>query len=299
MRTFRWLFGAFLVMTLLAMALQFLRRPVAPHPFFDNFDAYPLVIGHADDTGQGLWPGNTLLFLEGTADLGIDMLEMDVQMTRDGQLVLMHDDTVDRTTNGTGRVADLTLAEIQALEVAVNWTPDDGQTYPYRGAGLRAPALAEVFERFPDYPMTIEIKGADPAVGPQLCALIRAYDKTDTVLVPSFSATAIEAFRAACPEVATAANGDEVRAFVVLDFVFLANLLTLDYEAFQVPEESDGIPVVIESFVRNAHGRGLQVHVWTINDPDDMQRLISLGVDGIMTDRPDVLLEMLGRGEGG
>lgn len=295
MKILRWLFIIFLVITLFGIALQFFPRPVPPHPFFDTFDTYPLVMGHADDTGQGFWPGNTMLYLAGSADLGVDVLEMDIHMTQDGHLVLMHDDTVDRTTSGEGAVADLTLDEIKALEVGVNWTQDDGATYPYRGAGLQVPALAEVFERFPDYPMIIEIKPEDPAVAEALCRLIQSYNMTNNVIIPAYHDTTIQAFRTACPAVATAASSSEVRAFVALNFVFLANLLPLNYEAFQVPEESDGIPIVIESFVRTAHRRGLQVHVWTINDTDDMQRLTNLGVDGIMTDRPDRLFDVLER----
>lgn len=270
-------------------------EPIPYHPIFDNFSDYPLVIGHADDSGSGLWPGNTMIYLEGTAEIGVDMLEMDVNMTKDGHIVLMHDTTVDRTTNGSGRIPDLTLEEIQALEVGVNWSQDDGETYPYRGQGLQVPTLEAVFQRFPDYPMTIEIKQTELDMTGPLCDLIHEYGMEDKVIIPSFSDEVIQNFREACPEVATAPASGEVRQFVILNFAFLADVLQPDYQVFQVPVESGGITVITDSFIRAAHNRNLQVQVWTINDTAEMQRLIDIGVDGIMTDRPDLLLQLLGR----
>jgi glycerophosphoryl diester phosphodiesterase len=179
--------------------------------------------------------------------------------------------------------------------VGVNWSQDGGQTFPYRGQSLQVSTLEEVFQRFPDYPMVIEIKQEEPDMTGPMCDLIREYGMEENVIIPSFSDATIQAFRAACPEVATAPAGNEVRSFVLLNFAFLSDLLKPDYQAFQVPVESGGITVITPRFIRAAHNRNLQVHVWTINDPAEMQRLIDLGVDGIMTDRPDVLLELLGR----
>jgi glycerophosphoryl diester phosphodiesterase len=207
----------------------------------------------------------------------------------------MHDDTVDRTTDGRGRISELTLAEIKALEVGGNWSSDDGKSFPYRGEGLQVPTLEEVFLRFPDYPMNIEIKQEEPSMVQPFCQLLREHNMQEKVIVPSFSDLAMQEFRAACPEVATAGSSSEVRNFVLLNFIFLSNLLSPAYEAFQVPLTSSGIPVVIPSFINAAHDRNLQVHVWTINDPQEMENLINMDVDGIMTDRPDHLFEILGR----
>ena len=293
MKRSTWLLVLIIVVVLLAALL--VRRPAAAHPWFTQFENYPLVMAHADDTGQGLWPGNTMVYLEGIADLGVDVLEMDAHMTADGHVVLMHDNMVDRTTNGTGLVSDMTLEEIRALEVGDNWSSDGGETYPYAGAGLQVPTVEEVFQRFPGYPMVIEIKQEEPSMAGAFCELIREYGMSNKVLVPSFSDRAIGEFRETCPEVATAASSGEVRSFVIANFLLATNVLEPAYNAFQVPEDSDGIPIVIPHFVDSAQDHNLQVHVWTINDPDDMQRLVDMGVDGIMTDRPDILLEMLGR----
>ncbi len=290
-----WRFTGLILLVLLLLFVLLRRRAIPRHPWFDQFDRYPLVIAHADDSGQGLWPGNTMRFLEGVAGLGVDVLEMDVHMSKDGHVVLMHDDRVDRTTDGSNLVSDLTLEEIKALEVGGNWSQDGGATYPYRGQGLQVPTIEEVFQRFPDYAMVIEIKQESPSMAAPFCAIIRRYDMGEKVLVPSFSDQAMTEFRAACPEVATAASSGEVRKFVIANFLLATNLLNPAYQAFQVPEMRGRIPVVIPHFVNSAQDHNLQVHIWTINEKADMRRFLEMGVDGIMTDRPDVLLELVGR----
>ncbi len=276
---------------------RFIAQPAPPHPFFNNFTAsdYPLVIAHADDSGTSPWPGDTMLFLENAAALGVDMLEMNTNMTADGVIVLLHDTSVDDTTDGAGLISDLTWDEISQLDAAYDWTDDDGATYSYRGQGLRVPTLESVFQKFPYIPLIVEIKQESPSMAQPLCDLIRAYGMENMVIVPSFSDVAITEFRAACPEVATAGSSDEIKQFVYLNFGFLANPLPPAYLAMQVPVESGGIPVITRSLVAHAHRRNLQIHAWTINDPAEMRRLIDLGVDGLMTDRPDLLLELLGR----
>lgn len=272
-----------------------LAQPAMTPTFYSHFDRYPLVIAHADDTGRSVAPGNTLLFLDRVAALGVDVLEMDVHMTADGHIVLLHDATVDRTSTGSGPVSHFTLAELQALEVGGNWTADDGVTYPYRGQGLTVPTLDAVFERFPAYPTNIEIKAEDPAIAPVLCDTIRAHGMTDWVLVVSSRDGALDAFREICPEVATGAHRGDVTRFVFLNFVWSAGIISPPYRAFQVPEVSGGIPVVTPAFVRAAHRANVQVHIWTINDPDEMQRFLDMGVDGIMTDKPEALMALIGR----
>ncbi len=281
-----------LIMVVLLAIFVFPTRRQEQHPYFANFDTYPLVIAHADDTGQGLWPGNTMPFFRGSKELGVDVLEFDVHMSKDGHLVVMHDETVDRTTNGSGKISDLTLQEIKSLEVAGDWSPDDGQTTPYKGQKLRVPTLAEVFYLFPDSVMNIEIKQAEPSMARALCEMIHSFDMSQKVLVPSFSDEAIAEFRSYCPEVATASGARETRSFVIANFALLSKFIPIEFEAFQVPESSSSIPVVIPHFINGAHKRNVQVHIWTVNDADDMQRFMELGVDGIMTDRPDLLLEI-------
>jgi glycerophosphoryl diester phosphodiesterase len=267
--------------------------PAPDHPFFDQFsaDQYPLVIAHA---GSELYPTDTMYALEKYAAMGVDILEMDVHMTADGEIILIHDDTLDRTTDGTGDVRQMTLAEIQAYDAGYYWTKDD-QTYPFRGMGITVPTLRQVFETFPEFAMIIEIKQDTPSMAAPLCDLIHQYNMQVKVIIPSFSHAALQEFRQTCPEVATAASEDEVRDFVIRGFLLMAGTITPQYQALQVPESRDGIPIVTRLFLWFAHNRNVQVHIWTINEAEDMQRFIDKGLDGIMTDRTDTLLEILGR----
>ncbi len=265
------------------------------HPWSAQFSDHqrPLVIAHADDSGTSPWPGDTHLFLENAANMGVDVLEMNIHMSADGEIVLMHDETVDDTTNGTGLIKEMKFVDLQKLDAAYDWTQDGGRTYPFRGQGVRIPSLSSVFERYPGYPMIIEIKQTAPPVGPRLCELIRSYSAESNAIVAAFSDSAVQEFRAACPEVATAAASGETRRYVILSMLFLVNPIAPPFQAFQVPLESGGITVVKTSFINTAHRQNIEIHPWTINDPLEMRRLIDLGVDGIMTDRPDLLMAIL------
>lgn len=254
----------------------------------------PLVIAHQG--GDGVWPGDTMYAFEQAFSIGVDVLEMDAHITKDGRIVLMHDEEVDRTTDGTGLIEDLTLEEIKQLDAAYGWSIDEGVTFPFRGQGIQVPALDELFEAFPQMRYVIEIKLTRNPIDNPLCDLVRRYSMQDKVLVASFHDEAMQSFRAACPEVATSASRGEVTAFVLLGKVFLSGLIVPDYEAIQPPydpEDSMNIPIMTERFIREAHAKNIAVEPWTVNDPELMRLYIEWGVDGIITDRPDLMLEVL------
>jgi len=251
----------------------------------------PLVIAHQG--GEEIWPSNTMLAYENAVALGVDVLEMDVHSTADGVLVLIHDATVDRTTDGEGRVNKMTLAEIKQLDAGDYWTDDDGATYPFRGQGVTIPTLEEVFTAFPNMRMNIEIKQIEPFIGAPFCEMIRTFEMEDKVLVASFHKEAMKDFRKACPEVATSTYEEEVIALYVWKTLLLEGVHSPKATAVQVPEYRSNIHILTPRFVQAAHNRNLDVHVWTVNDPADMQRFIDMGIDGIITDRPDLLLELL------
>ena len=285
-----------LVLILLLVAiyaiLALLAKPVPDHPFFDPDDGV-LVIAHRG--GRRLWPENTLYAYQKAAELNVDLIEMDLHSTQDGVLVMMHDDTVDRTTNGTGAIQDFTLSELKQLDAGYQWTDDQGASYPYRGQGVVVPTMAEVFTALPNARLNIEIKQVEPSIVQPFCELIREYGMVERVLIASFDQGTIDHFRQVCPEVATTAGEDEVRVLYGMSYVYLGNLYSPASQAAQVPEYSGSIHVLIPLFVRAAQGRNLDVHVWTVNELEDMQRMLDLGVDGIITDYPDRLLELLGR----
>lgn len=275
------------------IVLRLISKPAPDHPYYSADLNYPLVIAHQG--GDGVWPGESMLAFQNAVDLGVDVLEMDLHITSDGALVLMHDETVDRTTDGTGEIESMPLAEIKQLDAAYDWSPDDGATFPYRGQGIQVATLEEVFTAFPEMRMTIEIKKTNSSMAKPFCDLIRAYDMQEKVLVASFHDERLKEFRAECPEVATSSAKDETTVFVLMTKAFLGGFYSPAFYSLQVPEESGGITVMTPAFVKAAHARNLAIEPWTINDAETMRKFIEWGVDGIITDRPDIMMEVLGR----
>jgi glycerophosphoryl diester phosphodiesterase len=268
-------------------------RPAPPHPWFAARpgDHAPLVFAHQG--GENLRPSNTMVAFQHAVDLGADVLDTDMHMTRDGALVLMHDETVDRTTDGAGAIRDLTLAELKRLDAGYRFSTDGGRTFPYRGQGSAVPTLEELFRAFPDKRLGVEIKQTPPEVAVPFCALIRRYHMQDRVLVSSFRQANMDAFRKECPEVATSATEDEARLFFILSTLGLSAAYSPSYQSLQVPEYSGRIQVLTPRFVAAAHSRGLAVQPWTIDEEADLRRILGLGVDGINTNYPDRLLALV------
>ena len=286
--------GVILLLSLLSLLLIGFFVPDAPSKNYYDKVSRPLVIAHQG--GDGIWPGDTLYAFEKAVETGADVLEMDAHLTRDGHIVLMHDEEVDRTTDGAGLIEDLTLEELQRLDAAYAWSNDGGKTFPYRGQGIRIPTLEELFQSFPQMRYAIEIKLTQNPIDKPLCDLIRKHNMQDKVMIASFHDGAMQNFRAACPEVATSASRGEVTQFVLLGKVFLSGLVTPQYQSIQPPydpEESMNIPIMTARFIREAHAKNVRVEPWTVDDPELMRRYIEWGVDGIITDRPDLMIEIL------
>ena len=282
-----------LILLILIAVIRVTSKPSADHPYYAADLNYPLVIAHQG--GDGIWPGETMLAYQNSVNLGVDVLEMDIHITEDGVLVLMHDETVDRTTDGSGEIESMTLDELKKLDAGYDWSTDDGATFPFRGKGLTVTTLEEVFTAFPDKHMTIEIKKTNASMTQPFCELIRKHKMEDKVLAASFYDDKLKEFRKECPEVATSSAKNETTAFVLLTKPFLGSFYSPKFFSLQVPEESGGITVMTPAFVKAAHERNLAVEPWTINDAETMKKLIDWGVDGIITDRPDILMEVLGR----
>jgi glycerophosphoryl diester phosphodiesterase len=291
---------------------------VADNPWLER-----RVLHIAHQGGEIEAPSNTLFALKTAKEKGADVLEIDVHMSADGEIVVIHDATVDRTTNGTGRVDSMTVEELKALDAAHWFVPDcgtchgkDESAYIYRGfaTGERAlpiakegesfapndftiPTLREVLEAFPKDLINIEIKATAPETTPyeeELAALLDEYGRDDDTIVVSFLDHANERFKLYNSEVSTATATGETAAFWASAQGPLPGAPNPRYQALQVPIELEGVTVVTEDFVTKAHANGLAVHVWTINDEETMRWLVDIGVDGIMTDRPSLLEDVLG-----
>lgn len=263
-----------------------------------RYERRPLFFAHRG--GSLLAPENTLVAFEQGARCGADALELDIQRTRDGDLVVIHDERVDRTTDGSGLVGDYTYDELRRLDAGYRFTPDGGTTFPYRGQGVQIPLLREVYERFPDLRLNIDLKQSTEEREQLVWGLIQQFEAHERTLVGCFDMAPLVRFRRLCGgRVATSASSAEVRRFVLAALAHATRLaLRPAYDALQVPETQGAIRVVSPTTVAAAHRMGLAVHVWTVDEPDAMERLLSLGVDGLMSDRPDVLARVLDAAQG-
>jgi glycerophosphoryl diester phosphodiesterase/membrane-associated phospholipid phosphatase len=263
----------------------------------------PAAVGHLGDGevaiiahggAQGHAPPNTMDAFEVALDLGADTLEMDLQVTADGQIATIHDGTVDRTTDGSGAVASLTLAELQTLDAGATWTDDDGAT-PFAGQGVRHASLDEVLTAFPDTPLAIELKtdGGTAVIQPTIDLLVEHGRDDGTVIVASFSEDYLAPVRAQLPDVPTNMPESETYGFYVRQLLGLHPWWSPPGEVFHVPETFDDRRVVTPRFTRAAERLGVDVQVWTVNDPVQMHRILDAGAHGIMTDYPDRVVEVL------
>jgi glycerophosphoryl diester phosphodiesterase len=249
----------------------------------------PRVFGHRGACGEA--PENTLPSFAAAIAAGADRLELDVHRTADGEIVVFHDDTLDRTTDGRGPIARLTGAELSRLDAGYRFGEDGA--YPMRGAGVRVPRLAEVLEAFPEVPLNIEIKPDDPRAVAGTLAVLDRFGARARALLAAEDASRMARIREAAPDVLTSFCSQEVAEF-------LASSGKPGYApppafALQVPPSFWGVPVVTAESVARAHALGLEVHVWTINEVAEMERLLALGVDALMSDFPGRVVELLRR----
>jgi glycerophosphoryl diester phosphodiesterase len=260
-----------------------------PRPYFQTHG----IACFAHRGGAALWPENTLESFRGGLAAGCGWIETDVHMTRDGQIVTFHDHDLRRTTNGRGRIRELTLAQLRELDAGHQFTTD-GRSFPFRRKGITVPTLVEVFELDPSVRVNVEIKQVQPSMCAALWRLIDERGLHDRVLVASEHVEVVREFRnLARGTVATSAGKREAFGFWLAVRAGLSDWLPIEYDALQVPISFRGLEVVSPAFVEAAHRRGLMVHVWTIDSLAQMRWLIDVGVDGIMTDHPARLTELV------
>jgi glycerophosphoryl diester phosphodiesterase len=253
---------------------------------------WPVNFAHRGASARA--PENTLEAFRLAVEAGVSGLELDVHVTRDGEVVVIHDPTVDRTTDGSGAVSAMTLEEIGRLDAGYNFSPDEGRTFPYRGRGLRVPTLAEVYAEFPEARVNADIKRELPGAEEAVLRVIRGAGAEGRTLIASTAHPVIRRFRRVSEgRVSTAASRREIAAFYFMSRLRLEALVRPLYAALQVPVEHLGITLVTPRFVAAAHSRGVRVDVWTINEVAEMRRLLDLGVDMLMTDRPEALEGLL------
>jgi glycerophosphoryl diester phosphodiesterase len=254
----------------------------------------PLPLTFAHRGGAGLWPENTLEAFRGAIELGCTHIETDVRMTRDGEIVVFHDEALERTTNGTGRVSAHTLAQLRRLDAGYRFSPDR-VSFPRRGQGLVIPTLAEVVALSERVRFNVEIKERGPFDLPRaLFRFIESRALADRFVIAAERHELMRAFRRLCQgRIATSASRRECLQFWFASRLRLTGFLRLPYQALQIPVTAGKLTVVTPGLLDAAHREGLAVHVWTIDERAEMLRLLDLGVDGLMSDHPDRLRKVV------
>lgn len=248
----------------------------------------PLLFAHRG--GSLLAPENTLEAFRASVDVwGADILEMDVHLTRDGELVVIHDPSVDRTTEGRGRVSDLTWGEVRELDAGFHFL--DLQGHPsFRGRGVKIPRFSDLLDALPGIRMNVDAK--DRAAAPELVKLLKRRGEEHRVLLAASEGEWVRSgflgYRGP-----TSATRRQIQLFYLLHRLPGGGPYTPRTDALQIPFIWEGRQVTTPRLIREAHRRNIPVHVWTIDDRETMEILLDWGVDGIQTDRPDILARVL------
>jgi glycerophosphoryl diester phosphodiesterase len=242
---------------------------------------------------SGTHPENTMEAFREAVELGAEAFELDIHRSADGHVIVFHDDALGRTTNEVGLIHERSLAELKELDAGFRFSPDGGRSFPFRGSGIEIPTLAEVLEAFPGIPLIIEIKQVLPSLEEDLARLLRGTGAGERCLVFSLEQAPLTRYRDLEPEQPTGFGPQDVSDFLRR----LGSDAWDDYRppavAFAVPTTWHGTQIVSRPFVDAAHGFGCEVYVWTVNDPREMEALLELGVDGLITDFPERLSKLL------
>jgi glycerophosphoryl diester phosphodiesterase len=256
------------------------------HPYLDQ--PAPIAIAHRGGAEEA--PQNTLAAFGAAVALGYRYVETDAHVTRDGVVVAFHDPRLDDLTDRTGAIAALSIAEVEAADAGYHFSPDNGHSFPFRGRGVRIPRLEDLLLRWPQTRVNIDPK-ADACVQP-LVAFIDRLGAWDRVGFGAFSDRRLRRIRALSRGRACTSMGPRAVA-VARTAALCSRMPRQNADCIQVPLRRGPIPIVTARFLRAAHRAGLPVHVWTVNDESLMHDLLDLGVDGIMTDRPSLLRDVL------
>ncbi len=256
------------------------------------FDPLPRVVAHRGDSAH--FPENTMEAFLSAYKMGVDVIETDVHLSKDGVVVIWHDETLERNTNGTGRIEEHTLEELKSYDAGYTFTTDGGKTFPFRGKGVQLCTLDEALKACPAQRFNVDLKTLGEPIVDAFITVIQQNQAKRRVVGASFFLLNLRLLRKKEPRIITSAAGLEVRWYLLLQKLkILPRVLHKKRQIiFQVPPGQGCITVITPSFVKAMHKRNAIIQVWTINDKAEMERLFKMGVDSVMTDKPALAMEV-------
>lgn len=251
----------------------------------------PRVVAHRGDSKN--YPENTIEAFLSAVKMNIDVIETDVHLSKDNVIVIWHDDTLDRNTNGSGRIEDHSLEELLEFDAGYTFSKDGGKTYPFRNKGVKLCTLEEALIKCPNQRFNIDLKTKNLKIVDEFIKIIRKYKAESRVCCASFHLSNLKDIREKAPDILTSVTTEEVRPLLFKQKLnILPKKLSNRRIIFQVPVSQGRIKVVTPRFVKMMHKRDAIIMVWTINDEKEMERLFKMGVDSIMTDDPSTVIKV-------
>jgi len=239
------------------------------------------------------FPENTMISFENAVNFGIDVLETDTHLTKDNKFIISHDADISRTTNGKGLIIDYTVEELKEFDTGYHFTPDMGKTYPFRDKNITFMTVEEVLNKFPSQHFNIDLKDNNPNQVKLWTELIKKYNASERVLTASQYTQNLIKVRKSFPEMATSFSAGEVFKFYISNKLGRLKSRKFGGDALQIPVRLGPFHLIKPKFIETAHKFDYKIHVWTINDKDEMKRLLEMGIDGIFTDNPRIFKKVI------
>lgn len=252
----------------------------------------PRIIAHRGDSHN--YPENTLEAFVSAMNMGIDVIETDVHLTKDNQIVVWHDPTLERNTDGVGKIEDFTLSELKKFDAGYMFTQDGGKSYPFRGKGVSMTTLEEALIACPNQRFNVDLKSKEREIVPLFNDLVVKHGAQERILCASFHLKNLQFMRVLNPDILTSLTTMEVLPLLIKQKLGMLKQRAKFEKTvvFQVPVSQWGIQVITKEFIKTFHRLGAVIQVWTINEAQQMRELFELGVDSIMTDDPTTLISV-------
>ena len=262
----------------------------------DYFIPEPVVLAHRGDSAR--FPENTMPAFESAVKMGVDVIETDVHLSSDGEVVIWHDDTLERMSGDPRNISQMNWIEIKDVNAGSLFSENKGETYPFRDKGIHPVLLKDLLGRFPEMKFNVDLKDNNTLLAEKYSEILKELHCFDRVVTASFHKNILHHFRKLLPQALTSCTSIEVLRLILL---YRSGILSIPFpykkKILQVPEYSGSIKVLSKGFIKYLHKRGFKVQVWTVNESSEMKRFLNMGVDGIFTDKPALLMECLKKRE--